>query len=114
MDTTELGRIALRRRLMAMGVSQAYASELSHGKRAPKLELAGRIAEKIGVPVDAWVDHCAARASAEERAERRSQQVGSAMWQTLVNEEIERRNGEAASVKGFESKVLGKDTARRA
>lgn len=90
METTELGRIALRRRLMAMGVSQAYASELSHGKRAPKLELAGRIAERIGVPVFAWVDDSLGGTDVE-RAARRSARVGAAMWERLVDEALEKR-----------------------
>lgn len=76
MDTTELGRIALRRRLMEIGVSQAYASELSNGKRAPKLELAGRICDQIGIPVDAWV-HGNPAAS---------------MWEVLITEAIAKRD----------------------
>lgn len=77
---------------MAMGISQAYASELSNGKRAPKLELAGRICERVGIPVNAWVD---TGPDDEQRPERLRQRVGAAMWERLVDEAMEMRASNA-------------------
>ena len=40
--------------LRALGVSKAYASELSAGKKTPSLALAQRIEGTLGYPSGAW------------------------------------------------------------
>lgn len=45
----------LARRLIAIGVSRPYASQLARGLRTPSLALAQRIERSLGIPASSWV-----------------------------------------------------------
>jgi len=45
---------SLNARLIAIGVSESYASLLANNKRAPSLALALRIESELGIPVSHW------------------------------------------------------------
>jgi plasmid maintenance system antidote protein VapI len=56
MEHLKLAKKALTGRLLEMGLSNSFTSELVNNHKKPSLEVACRIQREIGIPAHDWID----------------------------------------------------------